>query len=356
MYNCKVLLSDSTSYKAVAVSTFIKKTYTDVKVYTCDSHAGSSFFHTRYTDHHIVLKHTIDTPENYKNEILSIIKKYGIDIFIPVNSAETDIFISHKNQFSSVLSYWGDYESFKTLNEKDKLQQLCQRCGIKMPQSFGNVENVKFPVVIKPTVASSAKGVRYFANENKLENYLRSNPNLSDIIIQECIQGIGVGYSVFAVSGTIKVGYGHKRIAEYPISGGSSMYRESFNDDRMVDIAKTLLEQTSWSGFAMFEFKLTENNDLYLIEVNPRIWGSINQGLQNGVNYFSVLLGKENVFVERDINTYFSPFIYFCLLLYALTGKFYPLIEFVKNLGRNKSDINMFKDPRGWLGSLVRLI
>lgn len=350
-------MSDSTSYKAVVVCTFIKKTYADVKVYTCDSRAASRLFHTKYADHHIVLEHTVHEPENYKDEILNIIKKNGIDVFIPVNSAEMDIFVSHKEQFSSALSYWGDYSSFKTLNEKNKLRQLCQECGIKTPQSFDSVANIKkFPIVIKPTVASAARGVRYFANERKLKKYLRTNPNLDSIIIQEYIQGIGVGYSVFAVDGVIKVGHGHRRIAEYPISGGSSVYRESFSDSRMVDIAKTLLERTNWSGFAMFEFKLTEDNEFYLIEVNPRIWGSVNQGLQNGANYFSALLGEENVCAEKNINTYFSPFVYFSLLLYALKGKLSPSVKFLKNLSRNKSDINVFEDPRAWLGSMVRLI
>ena len=67
------------------------------------------------------------------------------------------------------------------------------------------------------------------------------------------------------------------------------MYREPFDDDRMVECTKKILEKTHWSGFAMFEFKLTEDNEIYLIEVNPRIWGSINQGLKNGFNYFLIL-------------------------------------------------------------------
>lgn len=357
MHYRKVLLSDATSYKAVVISTSIKKVYSDVEVYTCDHRSMSRFFHTKYTDHHIVLKSTINKPNDYKGELLSIIQSYKIDIFIPINSVEMDILISHKDQFGPALSYWGSYDSFKTLNQKNKLEHLCQKCGIKRPQSFDKVANIKFPVVIKPKVASSAKGVRYLPTKNELREYLKIDSDLNDMIIQEYIKGVGVGYSVFAIDGQIKVGYGHKRIAEYPVTGGSSMYRETFNDDRMVDVARRLLKLTKWSGFAMFEFKLTENNELYLIEVNPRIWGSINQGLRNGVNYFGYLLNQSKRNTQgKEIKTYFSPFIYLSLLLYILKGEFSPLVNFCRNICKNKSDINFFKDPGGWLGSLLRLI
>jgi len=116
------------------------------------------------------------------------------------------------------------------------------------------------------------------------------------------------------------------------------------------------LKETNWSGFAMFEFKLTEDNELYLIEVNPRLWGSVNQGLCNGVNYFEQLLGEKDVPAGRNVNTYFSPFVYLSLLLYIFKGRFFPLCEFVKGIGGNKSDISIFADPKGWFGSLVRLI
>ncbi len=357
MYNCKVLLSDSTSYKAVVIVSFLKSLYPEVEVYTCDSRAASRFFHTRYTDHHIVLKNNIDSPLDYKDEILGIVLENGIDFFIPVNSAEMEVFMSHKAEFGRALSYWGSFESFVLLNDKQQLQNLCQGLEVSIPQSFDSPADVRFPVVIKPKLSSSSRGVYYFEQREALERYLRSRPELEGAVIQEYISGAGVGYSVFSVEGDIKVGYGHRRIAEYPITGGSSMYRESFHNEQMIVVAKKLLEATKWSGFAMFEYKLTTDDKLYLIEVNPRVWGSINQGLQNGANYLSTLLGQRDIHRKRgQIRTYFSPFVYWSLLLYSLKGRFGPFVGFFSHLSTNKSDINLFKDPGGWLGSLVRLV
>ncbi|MHA1396066.1 MAG: hypothetical protein ACTSRZ_21385, partial [Promethearchaeota archaeon] len=165
-------------------------------------------------------------------------------------------------------------------------------------------------------------------------------------------------YSVYAINGKIKIGYGHIRLAEFPVSGGSSVYRESFYDNRMKEIAEKILDKIKWSGFAMFEFKLTPKGDLILIEVNPRIWGSINQGLQNGVNYFKLIIPRPCVkgYKKKYIRTYLSPQIYLSFFMYLLKGNFKPIIYFFRNFRSNKADINIFSDFRGWVSVVLRNI
>ena len=54
----------------------------------------------------------------------------------------------------------------------------------------------------------------------------------------------------------------------------------------MEKIARDLLEHYAWHGVAMVEFKLrTSDKKPVLIEVNPRIWGSINQSVLAGVDF-----------------------------------------------------------------------
>jgi predicted ATP-grasp superfamily ATP-dependent carboligase len=355
MCNFKILLSDATSYKAVVVGKFIKKMYPHIRLYTCDHRRASGFFHSKYSDVHILLDYNVENTEEYMKSLSKIITDHEVDLFFPVNSVEMNTVLSQRDRFGKSLSYWGDYSSFQVLNDKNRLMQLCRECCIKMPRCFDSFEQVDFPLVIKPNVSSSAKGVKYFSNTDDLERY-KDKVNLKDFLMQQYIKGIGVGYSIFAVNGEIKVGYGHKRLAEYPVNGGSSMYRENYEDRRMAEIADKIIRKTGWSGFAMFEFKLTKEGELYLIEVNPRIWGSINQGLQNGVNYFSVLLGTKNITAKRKTNTYFSPFVYLSFLLYLLRGNAKPLLNFLLSLPHNKADVSLFEDPRGWLGSFVRMI
>ena len=106
----------------------------------------------------------------------------------------------------------------------------------------------------------------------------------------------------------------------------------------------------------MFEFKKTKSNELYLIEVNPRIWGSVNQGLQNNCNYFESLLGKGQMPLRnKACKTFLSPLIYLSIAGYALKGNFLPIYTFLKNMGQNKADVSFVEDPLGWISILAKL-
>ena len=94
-----------------------------------------------------------------------------------------------------------------------------------------------------------------------------------------------------------------------------------------------------------------------LLEVNPRIWGSINQGLQNGVNYFSTLLGdtpKGISTAKGETKTYLSPVLFWAFAMYLMRAQFTPLFYFAKNISTNKVDISLTDDSRGWISILLR--
>lgn len=349
----RVLVSDATSYKAVVICSFIKQYYPDIFIVSCDHRPLSSWFHTKHSDVHVIIQNDIQKQDAYIAELASLIHTYHIEVFIPVNSNEMNVLLQHRESLGACLDYWGSYDAFQTLNDKSRLQDLCESLQIRVPQRFSTMASIRYPVVIKPAVSSSAKNVHYCYNQTQLTQIVQ---HFDQWIVQSYVQGIGVGYSVFARNGNILTGAGHKRLAEYPISGGSSMYREAYVDDQMLAIATQLIEEMCWSGFAMFEFKLTDEGDIVLIEVNPRIWGSINQGLVNGTNYFADLLGDVEMRASEPKMTFLSPFVYLSLIQYLLSGNPRPVKNFVKNVSSNTSDINIFTDTLGWMGSLVRLL
>ena len=91
----------------------------------------------------------------------------------------------------------------------------------------------------------------------------------------------------------------HKRLREYPLSGGPSTLRESVHNVQMEKIAVDLMKACEWHGVAMVEFKLHQvTKKPYLIEVNPRFWGSINHAIASGVD-FPYLLYK--MAVDGDV-------------------------------------------------------
>lgn len=347
----KILIGEITSYKAIVICNFIALSYKNIEIQTFDFRKFSKRIRSRHSKKHHYIE--FDTINDYQLKLSEIIKKENIDVFIPVHSDYLDIFIQNREIFADTLSYMGSFSDYQMLHNKSNLLHIAEQLQITTPKSYPNIEEAICPFVAKPQASSSAKGVIYIKNEK--EKNILLHKCLNGYIFQEYISGYGCGYSVFAQRGEIKIGYGHKRLAEYPVSGGSSVYRSEEYDPRMKIIAQKILEQVKWSGFAMFEFKHTKDDRLILIEVNPRIWGSINQGLQEGVNYFEPILGK-GVYKKHNQKyfTYLSPQSYISFLSYLLKGNFTPIWTFIRNIKKNKSDVNLFDDPLGYASIILR--
>ena len=352
----RILLTDVSSYKAITIATFIKKFYKNVEIFTCDTRFLTQFVHTRFTDKHFFISHNLRDPINYCNQIATIIKDNAIDILIPTNSSEIRLMLQKRALFKNTLNYIGTLNSFEILDQKNQLNHFCVTKGISVPKIFDKASEATFPCVVKPTNKSASEGVKYFFNQEELVTYLKDK-DVSNLMIQEYITGIGCGYSIFAEKGKILIENGHLRLAEHPVTGGSSVYRESIILPEMKECVEKIINPLAWSGFVMFEFKLTREGKLFLIEANPRVWGSINQGLASGVNYLKPLLGAPDILPPENpkIKTYLSPLIYKSFLGYIFKGKIKPLLIFLRNICSNKADVSLIKDPLGFFSLLLRI-
>lgn len=342
-----ILLGDISSYKAIAVAKFIRKNYSNVKIYSFDTRSFTDKIHTKYIDKNFVIEGDGFEP------FIEIIENNKIDFFIPVINDSLSKFWKNKDKFKNTLNYLGDFSSYQILNDKFQLHDLAVKLNILVPEKYEDLNSAKIPFVIKPNNLSSAKGVVYIKKESDIPDSI----NIESTVIQQYVNGKGMGYSFYCRNGLITDGYGHKRLAEYPVSGGSSTYRTGYQDARMVEVSSRIVKHLNYTGFAMFEFLLTDNNDLYLLEVNPRIWGSINQGLVNGTNYFKEIFGAQNQKLKKrkhQINTYIGPVIYISLFKYMFQLNFRPFFCFLKNIFNNEPDVNFVYDPKGYLSTIIR--
>jgi protein-tyrosine-phosphatase len=115
----------------------------------------------------------------------------------------------------------------------------------------------------------------------------------SDIPVQQqqYIAGKGLGVEMLFEHGTRRWAFVHERVHELPLTGGGSSYRVSLGlTDDLVESATSLLSALQWHGVAMVEFKVTPGGEAYLIEINPRLWGSLALSIDCGVDFPAGLL------------------------------------------------------------------
>ena len=151
----------------------------------------------------------------------------------------------------------------------------------------------QYPVVLKPTQSAvvSEEGVVILApeivkNESErtavLEKWLPYVP----VLQQGYIAGHGVGIEFLFSQGQKVWHFAHVRVHEYPLTGGASTYRRSLcPPPRLLDQAEQLLTALHWHGVAMVEFKMSRDGSFYLMEINPRLWGSLALSIDAGVNF-----------------------------------------------------------------------
>lgn len=351
----RILLGEISSYKAIVIARHIREVYPNVEIWAYDSKPLLSRIHTKYIDQYIALKNCGHDKDAYVSQLVACLRENHADVLIPVHSDYIGEILLHKADFGHALDYMGRYEDYLQLHEKDRLMALAKELGIRIPVNYTSAEDAKVPFVVKPTALSSSKGVRYCMQEEVRMAFI---PMDAHTICQEYIEGQGCGYSVYCREGKILSEYGHLRLAEWPISGGSSVYRKGFFHPGMREAAEKILARVPWTGYAMFEFKLTPAGDVVLIEVNPRIWGSIHQALAGGTLLFKDVFHENNSHSPAsnlDIRTCLWPQVLLSALGYGIRkGQWSVMKEYFSH--DVKKDVSFISDLGGFASMLIRKI
>lgn len=354
----RVLVTDFSSYKSVVLARFIRALYPHVDLLTCDTRAFTRQIRSRHSPRHHVLHARGAGDPAYAGELADLCAREEVDLLIPVNSRELGPLLQRRERFGRALAYWGAAADYEMLHDKARLHGLLADAGVHMPAHYPSIDEAVLPFVAKPPAAASAKGVVYcFTEDDRAGLKARLGAAADSMIFQEYVAGEGVGFSGYFEDGKIRVAHGHRRLAEFPVTGGSSVYRESLTSESEIAplraAVEKILARAPWSGFAMFEFKRTSAGEHVLIECNPRVWGSIHQGLAAGVNYLAPLLGGADL-PAASRNTYLSPLLYLAFAQYLARGRTREIARWLRGAPRNRADISPFTDPMGWAALIGR--
>lgn len=188
--------------------------------------------------------------------------------------------------------------------DKQRTLALADRLSVPIPRGkviAGGADSpacTAWPTVIKPIRSKVALhdetlslSVRICANAEQREEALADLLPLSPVLEQDYFRGRGFGVEVLFEHGEPRWWFAHERIHELPITGGASSYRRSI--DVPANLRKAtldLLTHLRWHGVAMVEFKMADNGDYRLMEINPRLWGSLPLAIASGVNFPLALL------------------------------------------------------------------
>ncbi|RLF09286.1 MAG: hypothetical protein DRJ69_04945 [Thermoprotei archaeon] len=252
--------------------------------------------------------------EKFQKAILRIVTRLPIELVIPVNE-ETCLALAECKEELEEYCFVAVPELEILLKSVDKglSIRIAEEIGVPCPKTFflEDVDDIKevseevsYPAVIKPRRKVIWVGKGFITMKVNPENYVRSpselvrkyralvarypflSPDLLPLV-QEFVPGQGYG-AEFLLSyrdGTLKAVFAHKRLREYPITGGVSTLRIGIKAPSLLELGLKLLRAMNWRGVAMVEFKVGPDGVPRLMEVNGRFWGSLPLAIASGVDF-----------------------------------------------------------------------
>jgi predicted ATP-grasp superfamily ATP-dependent carboligase len=257
-------------------------------------------FFSRWTKHYAHVHSPTTEPEKFVADIGERVKEWQVDLVIPVGYSSVRA-ISHAPERITSLGAQMTIPSaalFDLASDKWRMVEEARRAGVDVPETElaeSGSEIARFMAgreraVIKYRHESQKKGVGYITRFSNLDAILKTRPigslpdGQGDTIIQEYIPGTGTGYMALALDGHIVREFAHRRRREMPPDGGASTAAVSVHDERVMAAGRKLIKTIRWNGPAMAEFRANDRG-CYLIEFNPKLWGSLELALAAGGDF-----------------------------------------------------------------------
>jgi len=271
-----------------------------VEVITADSVRTAMSFYSRHSSRHFIYPAPFQHEQEFIKSLIDNCIKFKPEVLIPVYE-ETFLIAKHKKVLQDYVNILvPDYEQILMVHNKARLYETCAQLGIPVPKSsrvpdlqtdLSLLELFKFPVLLKPNQGGGAWGIEMVEGRDELLNILVQGNFPHGLpgerfLVQEKIAGTVSCCGMLMYEGKYQAGHCYRQLRETPITGGTATYRESILNPQLISQLRKLLEHLHWNGPCHADFMVEEETGIsYLIDVNPRLWGSLFQGIIAGVDF-----------------------------------------------------------------------
>ena len=213
-----------------------------------------------------------------KEKILSICMQEQID---GVVSNASDLLTEIVSYISENMGLIGNpYDTVCKMKNKYYIRELLKETNIVKPIKFikYNTEaSTTYPCVVKPISGSSKKGVYYVSSKEEIDSVISKVKAITDnILIEEYIDGREISVETISFQNkhyvlqiTDKDSAGAPHFVELGHHQPADLSQEL--SERIHKIIPQLLDTVGFcNGATHIELKIDNENNIYLIEINPR--------------------------------------------------------------------------------------
>jgi predicted ATP-grasp superfamily ATP-dependent carboligase len=294
LFSVRVLVTDAEYKHSLGIVRALGKA--GLQPYVLSANKGSLCSLSKYSAGEIVDNPNID-------ELIKSFMSLGVDFLIVVGTNSFKRFLPIKNELErcGIKMVTASEENQKKAFDKRETYNIAKITGVPYPKTIYPrdineldkiKERISFPCVIKGLYEVGGNMVDYVNSKDELIIKYKAMCKKYELtaknglpMLQEYISGFGCAFFAVYDHGICGKTFQHKRIREYPVTGGASTCAESYKNDELEIYGRKLLDYLKWNGVAMVEFKMNDKNKPILMEINPKFWGSTDLALEGGVNF-----------------------------------------------------------------------
>jgi predicted ATP-grasp superfamily ATP-dependent carboligase len=247
-------------------------------------------------------------PEHYVAELAAAAQRIGAAAVLPGTDRSLLALAGHDDAFGATTLGVPDLATVRAATDKSALAELAARAGLATPPTVAvaagdrdAIRGLSLPAIVKaPRIgagAAVAAPARRVQTPAELERALEQ-PGGGDMLVQPYISGWLGAVAGVAWRGELVCAVHQRSLRIYPPEAGISAFAETVARDAELERGVgALLSELRWSGLFQAQFLHPADGEAYLIDLNPRAYGSLALAIAAGANlpaiWAQLLLGGQ---------------------------------------------------------------
>jgi len=260
-------------------------------------------FRSRFCHKSLVLPDLDDDAPAFVAAVIQFVRDHSPRVILTSGDATIGTMRPYRDQLAELgcVLALAPESALEIANNKDRTLEIARSLGIAAPGTIiinhidelpAAVAEFGFPFVIKPTISwtDQSSGRNIPVDVINMEEARAATEVIlaagSGVLAQQYVGGRREGVSFFIVDDEIVASCGHVAHRTSPPLGGASALRESvIVPPEILDPAERLVKAAGLQGACEVEFRRDVQGRPFLMEVNARLAGTIENAIQAGVDF-----------------------------------------------------------------------
>lgn len=303
--NLDVLLLDAEHRQTLAAMRVYARAGLTVGAAACESDAWwAPSLRSRWCSLRATVPDLSQDVDGYATAVLALLDAHPSEMVLPAYDGSIQALRSRRAEFERRTAVpLASEQALAVAVSKTRTLALAQQLGLAVPRSIpvddlrdaaSALDEVGFPVVIKPYeswVEQYGKGIRlsseaFHTSDGAIRRIERVLSVGGRALVQHWLPGRREAISLFYARGQFWARLAQVSYREWPVMGGASVLCETI--PQVPDItaaAERLVRAIDLEGCSMVEFRRDAQGNAVLMEVNPRMGGSVGLAIAAGVNF-----------------------------------------------------------------------